>query len=97
MFVSSFHHACTLGRGALTGHPILLLELFTVSKEGPYLNTELLQCRDVDVITELKLLWDPQGETCSAFHDPVSSMPPPKAFWLPLGQRLDPWVPPTPI
>lgn len=38
-----------------------------------------------------------QGETCSAFHDPVSSMPLPKPFWLPLGQKLDPWVlPPSP-
>lgn len=63
------------GLRGVTGHPILL-ELFTVSKEGPGLNKEL-QFRDAEVITELKLPWDARERLAAAFYDPVSIMSPP--------------------
>ena len=70
-FVSSFHHG--LGsRGPWPPH--LSLEVVQNLERRTILNTEL-QSRDMDVITELKLLWDPRKRPALPFVTQSPSLP----------------------
>ena len=71
VFVSSFHHG--LGsRGPWPPH--LSLEVVQNLERRTLLNTEL-QSRDMDVITELKLLWDPRKRPALPFMTQSPSLP----------------------